>query len=298
MTKKYIYPCINFICIIAIIVLFIQKSVLENAVFESISLFFHFVFPFLFIIIIIENILVNYNFFYYLNRLLLLLKINNPLNIFISIFSIICGTPTNAIFISDLLNNKIIDIKTANNVLKYSYFANPLFLYNILCSLFANQIIVFKIIACHYLSNIVLLFTTSNKTSNYYPYIKPRTFSKVIINSIKKSINASLMVLGTICFFMIISNVFVVTNNSYIRVIGSGILEITQGLKLLSTVNTSIIKEILALLFISFGGISIHIQVMSCFTQNGILYKDFLNGRISSIVIGMAIYLLLTIIKI
>ena len=72
--------------------------------------------------------------------------------------------------------------------------------------------------------------------------------------------------MGTLTWFLIISNIIVnrLNLNSYNSVIIKCLLEITMGIKELSILNLKdIYKVVLSTIFLSFGGLSIHTQVIS-----------------------------------
>ena len=100
------------------------------------------------------------------------------------------------------------------------------------------------------------------------------------------------MILGTISFYYMIANLFTI-NNLWIQNILSGFLEMTQGLKQLSLHNFSLFwKEILAIGFISFGGLSIHTQIKSIIHDTSISYLPFLKGRILHVLFSILFVLL------
>ena len=123
----------------------------------------------------------------------------------------------------------------------------------------------------HYLSNAIIWIIYNKKLEKNSKIISQSTIN--IANSIKKAMNTTIMVLGTITFYLVISNIL--NLNIYLR----GILELTQGLNLL--INNNIpFKEIIAIIFISFGGLSIHTQVKCILDEYNLEYKYFLKGRI------------------
>ena len=67
----------------------------------------------------------------------------------------------------------------------------------------------------------------------------------------------------------------------------------TQGLKYVSLLNVSLkIKAILSVMFISFGGISIHVQTFSIINESNIKYSPFLIARIlHSIIAGILMFI-------
>ena len=98
---------------------------------------------------------------------------------------------------------------------------------------------------------------------------------------------------------MIITNIMIsiIPLNNTLKVIFKGLLEITQGLNILNTIsNKSIIKEIIAIFLISFGGLSIHTQVLSLTTDNKELYQNYFIGRVFQALISTNAYILIYII--
>jgi len=288
-----------------IYILFKYNYILNTSVIDAVNLWITKVFPTLFITFILNDIIITTNI---LNPFI---KIINPIfnKIFntngyssqVFILSLFSGTPSSAFIIKEMLNNNSISIEDANKLISFTYFSNPLFLYNILNISF-NNFITIKIILIHYLSNIIigLIFRhkkNNNKNLNIFQNKSNKNVFFIIPNSIKKSLNTLLMILGTITFYMIISNLIIniLPSSSIIQVIFKGTLEITQSLNNLYIVNSSnILKEIIAISIISFGGLSIHTQELSLIDNTKISYKNFLLGRLLHVLISANTYILIT----
>ena len=126
-------------------------------------------------------------------------------------------------------------------------------------------------------------------------YISNASFSDILSKSIFKTINTLLLLLGIITTFLIISalikNIF--NTSDFINSIISGILEMTGGIKSISFLNISTkLKATLIGFFISFGGLSIHMQVMSILSDTSIKYLPYLISRIiHAILTSSLIYL-------
>lgn len=236
------------------------------------------VFPFLFIMFIINDILINLNFDQFF-------KSSIP---FILIMSLLSGAPSSAYIISSLVKQGKITKKNANYFLLFTYFANPLFMYTILNSLF-NQTIALKLIIIHYLSNLIILLLNCKKINNQ-KINNQKEISFNLGKTITKSMNTLTMILGTITFFMILTNILAHTLNLnlFFTVLFKGILEVTQGLNNLNSLNIAIkLKEIIAIAFISFGGLSIHSQVKCLLDEVHLNYYDFLKGRLYQALISI-----------
>lgn len=286
MKKNYQNIIINILLIILLIIMFLKKDQVATSTILATQLFLNKVFPYLFIMIIIENLIIEYNLIFYLkNEKLILLFL-----------FLIGGSPTSAILINNLLNQNNITMESANKLLYYCYFSNPLFCYSILTDIFNDKKIVLLLIICHYLSNIILFLFFKNKIhiKKYKKQNDTSNFGDKLIKSISKSINSNLTVLGTVIFFMIITSI-ILPKNIILNTFLSGILELTQGLVKLTSINQSYLKQIFALIFISFGGLCIHTQIYSCFNKsNKLKYSSFLKGRVLSTFISIIMYVIIT----
>lgn len=265
MKRKIFYiSCFTFI-----ILIFKHYNIVLNSAIYGTNLWLNKVFPYLFIMIIINDLLLTTGFSNYFK---------NPA-IYIFIMSLISGSPTSAYIIKSLYEKGDIDETYANISLTFSYFSNPLFLYTILMSIFNSLFITIKLILIHYLSNLIIYLIYKSKLKSNS--INKTSINLNISNSIKKAMTTTIMVLGTIIFYLIITNVTleVIPLSNVIEALFKGILELTQGLNSLTITNVPY-KEIFATFFISFGGLSIHTQIKCILDEANLKYTYFLKGRI------------------
>ena len=281
--------------------IFKYNYLLNNTIIIAFNLWLNKVFPSLFIMFVLSDIIINSNIFASFTK-----PFNNIFNrIFktngrafeVFLLSFISGTPTNAYILKEMLNKNLIEKNTANKLIEYTFFSNPLFLYNMLLITF-NKNTTIKIIIIHYFTNIIIALLKRNRNYSKINLIN-KGYSKNIIglipNAIKKSIDNMFLIFGTIAFYMIISNIIIklVPLNQNYTIIIKGILEITQSLSIMNTITyNSITKEIIALSIISFGGLSIHTQVAQIVNETDIKYKHFLIGRIKHVLFGAITYLI------
>ena len=300
MKKKLMDFTFCLFCFISIIFIFKNNKEVANVILEAVNLFFKKVFVSLFPMFILNDILINLNIPYYFyllfNKLFLKVFHTSGLGAYVFIMSLISGTPSNAYILKELVELEKLSIEEANHFLTFTYFSNPLFLTVMLSTIF-NVRIVLKIILCHYIANIIIGILMRNKapkivTNQKYTQNKSKSS---IIKSINKSISTLLMILGTICFYMLLT--FIVTNllpdNLLIKTLISGFLEITNGLNTITSLNIFIqIKEIIATTIISFGGLSIHTQIKSILENTNMNYSYFLKGRIMQTIISVILIIL------
>lgn len=300
MKKKLMDFTFCLFCFISIIFIFKNNKEVANVILEAVNLFFKKVFVSLFPMFILNDILINLNIPYYFyllfNKLFLKVFHTSGLGAYVFIMSLISGTPSNAYILKELVELEKLSIEEANHFLTFTYFSNPLFLTVMLSTIF-NARIVLKIILCHYIANIIIGILMRNKapkivTNQKYTQNKSKSS---IIKSINKSISTLLMILGTICFYMLLT--FIVTNllpdNLLIKTLISGFLEITNGLNTITSLNIFIqIKEIIASAIISFGGLSIHTQIKAILENTNMNYSYFLKGRIMQTIISVILIMI------
>ncbi len=263
-------------------------SLIINSIKDVTNLWLFKLFPSLFPFLVIGSILINYNFAYYIKKIF---KLKNKT--IIMLLSLLSGFPSNAKYTKDIYHQKQINQNEANNILGFSFFANPLFLISIL-SLTFNKKIIFSIIISHYLANFILAFFFPDEKNNLNLTKNLKSLPEVVALSIKDSLNTMLLILGTITFY----NIFICLiknflTNKFLITLLTGLLEFSQGLNALIYLNVNInIKAYLALLFISFGSLSILTQIKSIIIDTDLNFKKFIKFRFLHILIS---FILLTI---
>ena len=259
-----------------IILIFKNYELVLKSTIDGVTIWLYKVFPYLFIMIIMQDILINLNLTSYFKRT----------STYIFIMSILSGSPSSAYIISKLVNNNDISKDYGNVCLIFTFFANPLFLYTILKLIFNNNPTTIKLLIIIYLSNLLLYLFYKKELPNNKLKGKSKNINLAL--SIKTSINTNLMVLGSIVFYLVISNIIINTFNiSYpYSIFVKGFLEMTQGLNSLIDCNIKL-KEIITVGFITFGGLSIHTQVKCILDEYNLSYKFFLKGRILQMIIAI-----------
>lgn len=300
---KNVLIIIFFLIILGFILL--NSNLMINKILEIANIWIKKIFPSLLPFFIIGDILINYNFIYYLayffNPIIKLLFNTSPNISFVFILSMISGFPSNAKYTKDLYQNNYLSLEEAEMALGYTFFSNPIFIITMTNLIFNNTKITLTIILSHYLSNIFIgIIFRFKMTKNNNNSIKKQIsipFNTLLSNSIVKSINTLLLILGTIIFFIIISTFI---NNIFnlpivIKTLVGGLLEITQGINSLNILNISTtLKTYFVVIFLSFGGLSVHLQIKSILEDTPISLKPFYIGRILHVIISI---ILITIIN-
>lgn len=271
----------NLLIIVILILLFIKRPLVISSVINALNIWSKSLFPSIFPVIILSDLILSSNMIIYISNLIgplfkKLFKLSSyssyPL-----IMSILSGSPSNAKYIKDLLDNKIISTKEAEKILSMSLFYNPLLILSITNYLNLNDSI--YLILTNILSNIMIGFINRNYTCEYLnSKLEPLSFN--LNNSINKGINVLLNILGIITIFSILNALLPIKHPLL-----SGILEITTGLQLINTLPSYKYKFIFTSLLMGFGGLSIISQIKSIFKDTYIDYSLFYKSRIIHIVL-------------
>lgn len=306
----------NIIVIVFLLIISYQVLKYSTEVLNSVKFAFDVwknnIFPAIFPFFIISSFLINYGFVELTSELLKplmrLFGIHSNIS-FVFIMSILSGFPSSSKYIKELYDKNIIDDDIATKALMFTHFSNPLFILGTIATLLDNKKIAIIILIIHYLTNIIIGIIFRNYHNSYCNNKINIKNSMIIINnkqpklghvlttSIKSSIETLLLILGSIAFF---SFLIVIINqtfhfNNLIASIISGILEMTTGLKYVSMLNISLkLKAALMTFFISFGGLAIHVQIITILDGSSIKYKPYFLSRIlHALISSVLVYMVL-----
>ncbi len=296
---KSILIVIFFLLLLSSFLIFPKNTI--DSVLLGINIWIYNVFPSLFPFFIISELLITYGFNDFLS------EISKPLMkifglsgncSFAVLGSLVSGFPSGSKYTKNLLENNLISVDEANHLIRFTHFSNPLFVIGTVGSILLNNVFLgYLILLSHYLGNmfIGIVFRKKILISNYRISFrkainlmhkrrinKNNNFITILTDSIYKTIDTLILLLGTIIIFLILSNIIsILPINKNYNLLIRGILEMTQGIKYTSLSNFSVLlKSILITFFISFGGFSVHLQVASIIRNTKIKYKNFLISRI------------------
>ena len=299
MKNKYLNLLIIIINIIMFIEIILNNKIIYTTINTSIDIWLHTLIPSLFPFFIISDILIDYNIIYYIPNKIkyLLCKLFNITNsgLTVLLLSILSGFPSNARNTRTLYDKKLITKEEANHILMFTHFSNPLFILTTVGTIFLNNYeLGVVILISHYLSNFILGLLLKNSyqiSKNINNTIKKDipNIGTSITNSIKHALDTLFLIFGTLTIFLIISSIIInrLNLNNYNSMLLKGLLEITMGIKDLSMLNLSpLYKVIISTILISFGGLSVHMQVISQIINTNIKYKFFFRGRIYGTIIS------------
>ena len=278
---------IILLSLLLVIYLFFTDIVVEN-ILEYTELFIKKVFPVSFIFLILSNMLINYNIIQYLQRII---KIKS-FDFYIMILSMISGFPSGAIYIKELLNNKMITGKQANKSIMFCHFPNPLFVINSVGIILNDRKIALIILFSIIISNFILFIFFHNKNTKLIDFNFKSCFSSILSDSIIKSFKVIVLIYGiSVFFFLMASFLLINITNPFIYVLINGIFDLTKGVYSTTLINDIIIKSLFIILFISFSSLSIHLQIKSILMDTDINYINFIKGRVFGTLLSFFIFL-------
>lgn len=293
MKKISLNTIIILLTSIILINVLLNRELIFNTISFSLNIWVKNIIPSLFPFFVLSDILINYGIIKYIPQCIKkafskLFNIKEDCFV-IFLLSMLSGFPSNARNTKTMYQKGIITKKEAEHILIFTHFSNPLFILGTIAIFFLNnKTYGLIILISHYLGNIILGIILRNKStyspSNHYNTFPSnrQNFGIVLSKSIKSSIDTLLMILGTLTCFLILSTLIIhnLNLNNYNSTLIKGILEITMGLKDLSILNISdIYKVVISSMFLSFGGLSVHMQVISELSDTDISYKPFILGR-------------------
>lgn len=318
MRKKSVSVLIMTLLLLIGIEILTSSKEIMNTVSFSFHVWKDNIFPSLFPFFILSTLLIEYGFVELVSELLKpvmtrVFKIESKAA-FIFVMSMISGFPSNAKYTKELYEKGIISSKAATKILTFTHFSNPLFILGTVSILFLNnKEIGLIILLSHYITNFIVgiifrnFFQCQKEDTNisinrailamHQKRIhKNKQFGEIITEAITGAIQTLLLVLGTVTMFLIVSTILnqIFHFNKLEQGIVSGMIEMTQGLSYLCKLPISLkLKSIFSTMILSFGGFSVHMQVISILSGTKISYKPYFIARIIHAVIsGILVYFL------
>lgn len=305
MKKIIISICIMLLLLFAGTQILSESSMILNSVVFSFNIWQNNIFPSLFPFFMLAELLQHYGFVELVSELCKgimqkVFKLKGECA-FILIMSLISGFPSNAKYTKELCDKGLINEKEGTKILTFTHFSNPLFVLGTISLLFLNNKEVgFLILLCHYTGNIIigLLFRNYYISENTHEKVslkkaiiamhnkrihQEKNFGEMISKALMNTINTLLMILGIVTLFLVVTTILdhTLSLGKYGQSILNGFIEMTQGLKYVSILDIPLkLKAILSVMIISFGGLSVHMQIFSILSDTKIKYLPFLTARI------------------
>lgn len=289
-------------CILFFILMLFKntKEVLESVI-KGIDIWKNNIVPALFPFFIISHIMIDFGFVHLfkeiLKPILSLFKTNSNAS-FVLAMSLLSGSPSNAKYTKELYLRGDLNKEEAEKTLTFTFFSSPLFILGTLsCLYLKNMKVGILILIIHIFSNFIIgiLFRNygtyrQNENINIKKGFKDMLLEQknkkimvVIVKSIKESLSTCFLILGSIIFIYVVTSTLsdLIPTNTYINATIKGVLEVTQGLLETSLLDIPMrFKGTLSIMLLSFGGISIYIQIISILSDTDLSTFPYICARI------------------
>ena len=290
--KKTYQRIIIITFLLTLLILYtINSTLVIKSILDYTNLFITKLFPTNFVFFMLSTILIDQGLIELINNKL---KLNGSI-FYVTIMSILSGIPSGSKYTKDLLEKDLISTKTANYLLAFTHFPNPMFVLNTV-TILLNKTLALKILICLILSNLIiaLIFKPPKKEVIIINDSPSKDFSESLSKAIIDSLKVILIIYGTSVFFYLITVIInkYLTLNVLSHVLLNGIFDLTKGLFSISLLSNKLLKSLLIIIFFSFGSLSIHIQIKSIITNTSLKYKYFILGRLLQILFATIIFLL------
>jgi len=272
----------NVSIIILFILVMVKRPIIITSIVEAINIWITTIFPALFPFLILSDLIISSNLINYItdilgpifNKLFKLSKYSS----YAFFMSMISGTPSNAKYIKDLLDNKLIGVKEASKILSMSLLYNPILILTI--TVYLERRDAYLIILLNIIINLIIGLLNRKELIEEYNYIKliPKDFN--LISSISKTIDTLLLVLGSLVLFIALSSLIPLEHPLI-----DGIFEITNGIKEINNNFSYDMKLLFTGILLSFGGLSIQTQIKSILKEYLIDYSLFYKSRIIHLIL-------------
>lgn len=276
--------------------------------------------PALFPFFVATELLSHTNFTYYLGKLLN--RFMKPVfNVrgegsFAFIMGLLSGYPIGAKIAVNFRENNICSKEECERLLSFTNNSGPLFILGAVgISMFGNSTIGFLLLFTHIIASITVgiifrfwkyNYEISKNTINIKKFSNSNTIDmtnlgKIIGNSVTSSINTLLLIGGFVVLFSVILSILQTTHilfafseliepiliffnipSEFASGLLSGILELTNGLNIISTIPQKkiSINIVIASFLLGLGGFSILLQVWSTISKSDLSIKPYIIGKL------------------
>ncbi len=268
--------------VLLVILTIIKRPIIIEAIINAINIWVTNIFPSLFPFLIISDLIISTDLINFITNFIgpIFSKLFNLSKYcaYVFIMSLISGCPSNAKYIRDLLDNKLINKEEAIKILSMSLLYNP-FLILTITSYLDKKDSIFILVVNIIINLIIGLINRKVQSSYNNNYeLKPKSFN--VVESISKSIDTLLLVLGSLVLFIALSSLI-----NYEHPLLIGIFEITNGIKEINIITSYNHQLIFTGILLSFGGLSIQTQIKSILKNYNLEYSLFYKSRIFHLIL-------------
>ncbi|TDL35143.1 sporulation integral membrane protein YlbJ [Jeotgalibacillus sp. S-D1] len=312
-----------FFCLIGLII-YPEESL--DASSKGLELWWTIIFPSLLPFFILADLLPRSNWTYVLGRILE--PVMRPVfnvsgqGALVLLLGFSSGFPVGAKLSVQLYNDGKISLADAQRLVCFTNGASPIFIMGaIAAGMLHTPSIGLLLLLAHYLGNILIGMLAGRMISDkkdkpakrpFKTLSKETSFGGVLQTAVATSVQQLLIIGGLIIFFSVISTLaskfqlfnfpllilnklseWMHLSNEWTTGFLLGVLEISNGTAHVAQYeNDFMIKCVIVLAIISFGGFCIHAQIIACIHQTDIKYSPFFLFRLLHMVVSPVIFIL------
>ncbi len=232
-----------------------------------------------------------------------------PISGYILIISMLSGYPVGAKLIADYYRAGLIDANTARRITSFTMTSGPMFIIGTVGGVFfSNVSIGYVILFSHYIGAILngVIFSRLTKHDKPNAIILPTTDpNNVLYDVFNNGVATIALVGGFIAFFYMLTDMVIdcgilnLTQKLGGQLLSSvtiGLVEMTRGCQMLSTITCIDAKKIIAIAtaMISFGGLSVTLQATAFLRSTSVSTLYYLKIKIvQALLSGIVAYFIL-----
>lgn len=213
------------------------------------------------------------------------------------LIGIISGYPIGGAVLSHLVNQKALTKDNASVMLGYCNNSSPVFIIGTVGAIILKNVYAGYILyGIHLISAFIVAFISRNKIAPQ-KHLKGQTV-KVTSSFTKAVSDSSISILNISCyivFFSVVSNLIIeiFKFNHLIPALFSGIIEISNGIKLISGISlTTPLKYAIISALLGFSGLCVMFQTSAVVCKENLSMKEYLKSKLLFAIISYAISLI------
>lgn len=279
MKKRFILFCL---IVFLILLLFDSEYYISNILDYS-KLFLTNLFPFVLLIFTISSMLIDFG----------LLELLPP-TLYVLCLSMVSGFPSSAKYVAELQKDGYLKKRDAECLIRSCHYPNPLFVLGSVSSVIPKKSC-FLLLMILYLSSFLEILIHGGISIRKSRIQKENIpFLNSFLNSLTKAFQTILLIYGTSVFSFCIANLAIRMFHLHgiLYSFVYGLFDLTKGIFSTVIFHQKRIREMLILLFLSFGSISIHLQVAGILRDSDGLYLKYFKGRVTSTILVFILYFL------
>ena len=290
--KKIKKTNVYLVILLCLTILYLKNSsFVTEQILSYTKLFIEKLFPASFLFFTLSSLLIEYNIIPFLTKFFH----HSGAIFYVVTMSLISGFPSGSKYTKELLEKNMITENTANYLIRFTHFPNPVFILGPVSLLFPSKKYSYTILLSIIIANFIISFfhKPPKEEKLPLPINQSPSFAKELPKAITNSIKTILLIYGTSIFFYLIVTIL----NHYIKfsilnyVLINGIFDLTNGIFLTSLIINPVQRALIVIFFVSLGGISVHMQTKSIIADTNIKYKYFFIGRILQTIFASFVFL-------